>query len=110
MWAPGAAKIDDDHWMLYYTAQVAGTVGKMCTYRAHAAGPHGPFVDDFDGPMVCPDSTLWAIDPYPVRDAHGDWHLLARVDEPTASTRSRSASSASYLPEISDAFQGSKAS
>jgi hypothetical protein len=82
VWAPGAARIDDDHWMLYYTAQVAGTEHKMCTYRAHAAGPHGPFVDDFGGPLVCPDSTLWAIDPYPVKDAHGDWHLLARVDEP----------------------------
>jgi hypothetical protein len=67
--------------MLYYTAQLAGTQ-KMCTFRAHAAGPHGPFVDDFGGPMICPDSTLWAIDPYPVKDAHGDWHLLARIDEP----------------------------
>lgn len=82
VWAPGAAKIDDDHWMLYYTAQVGGTVQKMCTYRAHAAGPHGPFVDDFGGPMICPDGTLWAIDPNPVKDAHGDWHLLARIDEP----------------------------
>lgn len=82
VWAPGAAKIDDDRWMLYYTAQVAGTVHKMCTYRAHAAGPHGPFVDDFNGPIICPDSTLWAIDPYPVKDAHGDWHLMARIDEP----------------------------
>ncbi len=82
VWAPGAAKIDDNHWMLYYTAQVAGTVSKMCTYRAHASNPDGPFVDDFDAPIICPDSTQWAIDPYPVKDAHGDWHLVARVDEP----------------------------
>ena len=82
VWAPGAAMIEDGRWMLYYTAHEAGTVGKMCIYRAHADGPHGPFVDDFAGPIECPDATLWAIDPYPVRDAHGDWHLLARVDEP----------------------------
>jgi hypothetical protein len=82
VWAPGAARIDDDHWMLYYTAVRAGTDRHMCTYRAKAAGPHGPFVDDFGGPLVCPDGGLWAIDPSPVRDAHGDWHLLARVDEP----------------------------
>ena len=63
-------------------AHRTGTESKMCIYRAHADGAHGPFVDDFDGPIECPDSTLWAIDPYPVRDAHGDWHLLARVDEP----------------------------
>ena len=82
VWAPGAARIDADHWMLYYTAGRTGTERHMCTYRAHAPGPHGPFVDDFDGPLVCPDGGLWAIDPYPVRDAHGDWHLLARIDEP----------------------------
>lgn len=82
VWAPGAARIDDDHWMLYYTAVRAGTERHMCTYRAHANSPRGPFVDDYAGPLVCPDSSLWAIDPYPVRDAHGDWHLLARIDEP----------------------------
>jgi len=81
VWAPGAARIDDDHWMLYYSAVRQGTDRHMCTYRAHAAGPHGPFVDDYAGPMICPDG-LWAIDPYPVKDAHGDWHLLARIDEP----------------------------
>ncbi len=82
VWAPGAARIDDDHWMLYYSAVRSGTEHHMCTYRAHASSPHGPFVDDYAGPLVCPDNGLWAIDPYPVRDAHGDWHLLARVDEP----------------------------
>lgn len=82
VWAPGAARIDDNEWMLYYTAVRAGTQQHMCIFRAHARSPHGPFVDDFDGPLVCPDSTLWAIDPYPVRDAHGTWHLLARIDKP----------------------------
>lgn len=82
VWAPGAAKIDDNHWTLYYTADRTGTEQKKCTYRAHAAGPRGPFVDDFQGPLVCPDGTLWAIDPSPVRDAQGDWHLVMRIDEP----------------------------
>jgi len=82
VWAPGAAKLADDRWMLYYTAVRAGTAQHMCIFRAHADSPHGPFVDDYDGPLECPDGGLWAIDPYPVRDAHGDWHLLARVDEP----------------------------
>lgn len=82
VWAPGAARIDDDHWMLYYTAVRSGTERHMCTYRAHASSPRGPFVDDYAGPLVCPDGGLWAIDPYPVKDARGNWHLLARVDEP----------------------------
>ena len=82
VWAPGAAMIEDGRWMLFYTAVRSGTARHMCIYRAHADSPHGPFVDDFAGPIECPDGGLWAIDPYPVRDAHGDWHLLARVDEP----------------------------
>ncbi|MEO8702106.1 MAG: family 43 glycosylhydrolase [Kofleriaceae bacterium] len=82
VWAPGAAKIADGQWMLYYSATRTGTQRHMCTYRAHATSPHGPFVDDFAGPMICPDHGLWAIDPYPVKDAHDRWHLLARVDEP----------------------------
>jgi hypothetical protein len=81
VWAPGIARIDDHHWMLYYTAQEAGTTQHMCIFRAHAANAHGPFVDDFEGPLVCQSDSHWSIDPYPVRDAHGDWHLLARIDE-----------------------------
>jgi len=82
VWAPGAAQIDNNEWMLYYTAVRKGTTQHMCIFRAHAGSPHGPFVDDFDGPLACPDSSLWIIDPYPVQDAQGDWHLLARVDHP----------------------------
>lgn len=82
VWAPGAAKLRDDRWMLYYSAVVRGTASHMCIYRAHADSAHGPFVDDFTGPLECPSGGLWAIDPYPVHDANGDWHLLARIDEP----------------------------
>jgi hypothetical protein len=82
VWAPAATRIDDDHWMLYYTAVEKGTERHMCTYRAHAKGPRGPFIDDYAGPIVCPNSSLWAIDPYVVKDAHGDRHLLMRIDEP----------------------------
>lgn len=82
VWAPGAAKIDDNHWMIYYTAVERGTEQHMCIFRAHSRNAHGPFVDDFAGPLVCPDGGHWAIDAYPVKDAHGDWHLLVRLDEP----------------------------
>jgi hypothetical protein len=82
VWAPGAAKIEEGRWVIYYTAVLAGTERHMCIFRAVSDGPHGPFVDDFAGPLVCPDGGLWAIDASPVRDAHGNWHLLARVDQP----------------------------
>ncbi len=82
VWAPAAAQIDATHWMLYYTAQLAGTVSKKCIWRAHASNPDGPFVDDYAGPIVCLEGSLWAIDPYLVKDAGGSWHLAARIDQP----------------------------
>ena len=83
VWAPAAAKIDDQHWMLYYTAQLAGTVGKKCIWRAHASSPNGPFVDDYGGPITCESGSLWTIDPYLVKDeSTGTWNLGARVDQP----------------------------
>ena len=80
VWAPGVAKISDDHWVAYYTAHLAGTAEKKCIWRAHAKGPNGPFVDDFDGPMVCGENSHWALDAYPVKPGGGDWHLAVRLD------------------------------
>lgn len=82
VWAPAVARIDATHWMLYYTAELAGTVSKKCIWRAHASSAKGPFVDDYAGPIDCEPSTLWSIDPYLVKDAHGRWHLAARIDQP----------------------------
>jgi hypothetical protein len=82
VWAPAAAKISAQRWMLYYTAELAGTEQKKCIWRAHATSAHGPFVDDYDGPIVCLDGSLWALDPYLVQGEGGDWHLAARLDEP----------------------------
>ncbi|HET6612538.1 MAG TPA: family 43 glycosylhydrolase [Kofleriaceae bacterium] len=79
-WAPGVARIDATHWVLYYTAHRAGTDMQKCLFRAHSSTPEGPFVDDYDGPLYCQPRPLWAIDAYPVRDAGGAWHLAARVD------------------------------
>ncbi len=81
-WAPGVARLDASHWMIYYTAHLLGTPEKKCLWRAHADGPGGPFVDDFDGPLFCADGTLWAIDAYPVEDSRGGWYLGARIDQP----------------------------
>jgi hypothetical protein len=82
VWAPGVARIDADHWMLYYTARLRGTAEKKCLFRAHSPSPHGPFIDDYDDPLYCAPDTLWTIDAYPVEDIHGDWHLAARIDQP----------------------------
>jgi hypothetical protein len=82
VWAPAAAKISKNRWMLYYTAELEGTASKKCIWRAHSSDAHGPFVDDYDGPIVCLDGSFWAIDPYLVKDNGDHWHLAARIDEP----------------------------
>lgn len=82
VWAPAVAKIDDTHWMLYYTAELEGTDQKKCIWRAHSNDAHGPFVDDYAGPIECLDGSQWAIDPYLVQDGQGDWTLSARLDLP----------------------------
>lgn len=83
VWAPGAAKIKDGVWVLYYTSVLAGTTAKKCIFRAHATVPGGPFVDDHQsGPIWCQPASQWTIDAYLVQDAAQNWHLSARVDEP----------------------------
>lgn len=82
VWAPGAARIKDGLWVLYYTSVLSGTTSKKCIFRAHATTPNGPFVDDdANGPIWCQPGTLWTIDAYLVQDAQQNWHLGARVDE-----------------------------
>ena len=80
VWAPAAAQIDSKHWMLYYTATLSGHGQKKCIWRAHAPTGDGPFVDDYDGPLVCPAASEWALDAYVVEDMHGRWVLGMRYD------------------------------
>ena len=80
VWAPAVAQIGPNRWMMYYTAQLAGHGEKKCIWRAHATSGAGPFVDDFGGPLVCPDQSEWALDAYVVRDMHGRWVLGMRYD------------------------------
>jgi hypothetical protein len=80
VWAPAAAMIRPNHWMLFYTATLAGHGEKKCIWRAHATSGEGPFVDDYDGPIVCPDASEWALDAYLVRDLHDRWVLGMRFD------------------------------
>lgn len=86
VWAPAAAQIGPNRWMLYYTAQLANHGEKKCIWRAHATSGGGPFVDDYYGPLVCPDQSEWALDAYVVRDMAGfpGWYVLAKSD-PTVS-------------------------
>ncbi|HEY2366971.1 MAG TPA: family 43 glycosylhydrolase, partial [Polyangiaceae bacterium] len=80
VWAPAAAQIGPNRWMLYYTATLANHGDKKCIWRAHATSGAGPFVDDYDGPLVCPDQSEWALDAYVVRDMHDRWILGMRYD------------------------------
>ena len=80
VWAPAAARVGPNHWMLYYTATLAGHGDKKCIWRAHATSGEGPFVDDYAGPLVCPDASEWALDAYVLKDMHDRWILGMRYD------------------------------
>jgi hypothetical protein len=80
VWAPAVARFGPNHWMLYYTATLAGHGEKKCIWRAHATSGDGPFVDDYDGPLVCPPDSLWALDAYVLEDMQGRWVLGMRWD------------------------------
>lgn len=80
VWAPAVAQFGPNHWMLYYTATLADHGEKKCIWRAHASSGEGPFVDDYDGPLVCPPDSLWALDAYVLEDMHGRWVLGMRYD------------------------------
>jgi len=80
VWAPAVAQISAKHWMMFYTATLANHGEKKCIWRAHATSGAGPFVDDYDGPIVCPDGSEWALDAYVVQDMHDRWVLGMRYD------------------------------
>lgn len=80
VWAPAVGQIGPHHWMMYYTATLAGHGEKKCVWRAHATSGDGPFVDDYNGPLVCPPDSLWALDAYVVEDMRDHWVLGVRYD------------------------------
>ena len=71
VWAPSVLKIGG-RFVLYYTTPSGEN---QCISRAVSSDPAGQFVDDSEGPMVCP-SPKGAIDPSPFVDAAGQATLL----------------------------------
>jgi predicted NBD/HSP70 family sugar kinase len=60
-WAPEVSARANGTYVLYYTA----SSGTQCIGRAVAKSPQGPFVDSFEGPLVCQKSDGGSIDPDP---------------------------------------------
>lgn len=73
LWACEVAKIKENY-VLYYT--LMDGEGKPRIGCAFAKSPKGPFTDA--GCMIRPEDALgiWAIDPFPVEDEAGKWHLI----------------------------------
>lgn len=78
MWAPALLAVDGGY-LLYYTAQVAGS-DQHCIAVARAPTAAGPFVEVHDRPLVCPSDAGGAIDPSPFRDTDGRLYLLWKND------------------------------
>jgi hypothetical protein len=81
VWAPGAAKVDANRWVIFYTATVAGTQDKKCIWRAVSKDADGPFVDAHAGPIVCSGDSHWAIDAYLMHGPAGGLRMIARIDQ-----------------------------
>jgi beta-xylosidase len=64
-WAPEVVRHANGTYVLYYTA----SSGTQCVGRAVSKSPLGPFVDRFDGPLVCQKAAGGSIDP----DASGGY-------------------------------------
>ncbi len=77
-WAPALLRVHDGY-LLYYTAEVAGT-DRHCISVARAATVDTPFVDVQAEPLICPVAAGGAIDPSPLRDDDGRLYLLWKND------------------------------
>ncbi|MCB0970502.1 MAG: family 43 glycosylhydrolase, partial [Acidimicrobiales bacterium] len=86
-WAPAVVAVDDGY-VLYYTAQVAGT-DRHCISVARATDPRGPYVDHRSEPLICPSDAGGSIDPSPFVDVDGSLHLLWKNDGITLRSESR---------------------
>lgn len=77
-WAP-ALLPRDGVYLLYFTAQVAGT-DMHCIAVAEATTPEGPFAHVASEPLLCPHDLGGAIDPSPFVDDDGTTYLLWKND------------------------------
>ena len=78
-WAPEVLDLDDDTFVLYYTA-LSNTLGRQCVGRAVSSTPTGPFVDRWGEPLVCQEGEGGSIDPSAFRDDDGALYLLWKND------------------------------
>lgn len=80
IWAPAVAEIEG-RYVLYFAATSGRPTetGMKCLGTAVAASPDGPFAPLPD-PLQCTPG-YWSIDPYPVVEPDGQWHLLWRQDD-----------------------------
>ena len=75
-WAPEVLALDDDSYVLYYTANAGG----QCIGRAVSKTPAGPFVDRWPQPLVCQRAEGGSIDASAFRDDDGSLYLLWKND------------------------------
>jgi beta-xylosidase len=77
-WAPALLAVDD-HYVLFFTAQVRGTA-MHCISLAVSGTLDGPYRDKRSTPLVCPRDLGGAIDPSPFVDRDGSIWLLWKSD------------------------------
>ncbi len=79
VWAPEVLAVDDDQYVLYYTASDRAS-NKQCIGIATSDAPDGPFRDRSDTPFICQTSQGGSIDASPFRDEDGTLYLYWKND------------------------------
>lgn len=85
-WAPDVRRIDDDRWVLWFTAGVRegrpdAPRASQCIGVAVARRPEGPFRAVGDEPAVCQLDRWGSIDPRTFEDADGQLWLHWKSDD-----------------------------
>jgi beta-xylosidase len=79
VWAPEVLRVDDDYYVLYYTARDRAS-NRQCIGAAVSEAPQGPFRDPNDEPFICQASQGGSIDASPFRDEDGTLYLYWKND------------------------------
>jgi beta-xylosidase len=78
-WAPDVTALDDDSYIVYYTARHTAS-GRQCIGAARSASPAGPFTPVGDTALICPTQEGGAIDAAAFVDADNTRYITYKND------------------------------
>ncbi|NNN22242.1 MAG: family 43 glycosylhydrolase, partial [Acidimicrobiales bacterium] len=76
VWAPSVIHVANQYDLYYVTKDLSSSA--QCISVATSSSPSGPYVDNSNGPLICPNqsSQVWSIDPSGFVDTNGNVYLI----------------------------------